>query len=769
MKYFMAFAVAIALIFCYVCDLKAQWVKTNGPRGSSGYIYSIAVDSVNIFAAAGSGVYLSTDKGISWSLVYTDLTNNYSNSVGSLLISDPYVYAGKNGTGVFRSTDHGVSWTSVNTSILSDYTNSGYPTIVALAESDSAILASAYYGGGGVFRSTDNGASWTIPDAGLKNFTCFAVHGSNVFAGSTGYLSLNYGLYFSANNGATWTVTNLGEKDVYSVAVKGTTVFAGTDSSIFRSTDNGVTWNSTDLGVSRTYVNAIVINPSGSFVFAGTDSGAFRSTDFGKTWTAINTGLTSKNIFSLALYPAGSADSSYIFAGTGCGIFRSTDNGSTWTICGLPNTNFLAFTGSILLAGSGYTKNLSSNRYNYNGMGTIRGSDIFHSTDNGSIWTEVDSGLAGTNTRLTSLAVNGSNIFAGTNPGGVFLSTNGGVSWDSANSGMNNTNVLALVSNESGIFAGTDSGGVNRSSNDGLSWDPFNNGLTDTHINAFAVSGSNIFAGSGFFGLVGIYPRRLMVPMNDIFLSSDNGTTWARIDSELYVKSLITCLSANGSNLMVAKGSTTPNGYQYILNGGVYRITFDGIKWNMVDSALIGYHVTSLTSTGSNFFAGTTTSGVFVSSNNGASWVSINSGLADSNVASLVIGNSNLFAATSSGVWRRPLSEITSVQPPNGMFPKNYSLAQNYPNPFNPSTVINYQLPDAGTQFFVSLKVYDILGREVVTLVNGMKEAGYYTATFDGSKFASGIYFTRFIVQPQEGKSQGDRLFVQVRKMLLMK
>ncbi|HQT92524.1 MAG TPA: T9SS type A sorting domain-containing protein [Candidatus Kryptobacter bacterium] len=69
-----------------------------------------------------------------------------------------------------------------------------------------------------------------------------------------------------------------------------------------------------------------------------------------------------------------------------------------------------------------------------------------------------------------------------------------------------------------------------------------------------------------------------------------------------------------------------------------------------------------------------------------------------------------------------------------------FKLSQNYPNPFNPSTVIGYQLSAAGN---VSLKVYDILGREVAALVDGRQSAGTHTVVFDGSKYASGVYFYR--------------------------
>jgi hypothetical protein len=91
----------------------------------------------------------------------------------------------------------------------------------------------------------------------------------------------------------------------------------------------------------------------------------------------------------------------------------------------------------------------------------------------------------------------------------------------------------------------------------------------------------------------------------------------------------------------------------------------------------------------------------------------------------------------------------------------SYALEQNYPNPFNPTTTIRYQLPNAG---HVMLKVYDMLGREVATLVDEMKEIGFYSVTFDGARLASGTYIARLTAQSGEGKS-----FVQIKKMLMLK
>ena len=90
------------------------------------------------------------------------------------------------------------------------------------------------------------------------------------------------------------------------------------------------------------------------------------------------------------------------------------------------------------------------------------------------------------------------------------------------------------------------------------------------------------------------------------------------------------------------------------------------------------------------------------------------------------------------------------------LIPKSYNLSQNYPNPFNPSTIINYQLPQAGK---VTIKIYDIIGNEVSTLAHGIKAAGSYSVTFNASNLASGIYI-------YELKSNE---FVSRNKMMLIK
>ncbi len=91
-----------------------------------------------------------------------------------------------------------------------------------------------------------------------------------------------------------------------------------------------------------------------------------------------------------------------------------------------------------------------------------------------------------------------------------------------------------------------------------------------------------------------------------------------------------------------------------------------------------------------------------------------------------------------------------------GIVPGEFALQQNYPNPFNPTTEIRYQTPEV---VHVTLKLFDVLGREVATLVNEVKQAGTYTVLFDASNLTGGVYFYRM--------QAGD--FVKTKKLLLLK
>jgi hypothetical protein len=94
----------------------------------------------------------------------------------------------------------------------------------------------------------------------------------------------------------------------------------------------------------------------------------------------------------------------------------------------------------------------------------------------------------------------------------------------------------------------------------------------------------------------------------------------------------------------------------------------------------------------------------------------------------------------------------------------SFALAQNYPNPFNPATIIEYELP---MDNWVSLRVYDVLGREVAMLVNGFTPAGRHSVAFDGSGLPSGVYYYRLESVAQPGAGSGA--FVTTRKLVLLR
>lgn len=92
---------------------------------------------------------------------------------------------------------------------------------------------------------------------------------------------------------------------------------------------------------------------------------------------------------------------------------------------------------------------------------------------------------------------------------------------------------------------------------------------------------------------------------------------------------------------------------------------------------------------------------------------------------------------------------------------KGFELSQNYPNPFNPATIINYQVPAASR---IVLKVFDVLGNEVATLVDGYKSVGRYEINFDASSLSSGLYFYKL-----EATANNKNIYREVRKMILLK
>ena len=351
---------------------------------------------------------------------------------------------------------------------------------------------------------------------------------------------------------------------------------------------------------------------------------------------------------------------------------------------------------------------------------------VIFTNDNGVNWFNVSTGLPAR--QIDVLFADGSNIFAAENDAGVYRSTDNGLSWTVT--GITVAYVYRFASIGTNLFAGDANSGVYLSTDNGVSWTSINKGLTNTLIRTLFANGTNLYAGTRGGGA---------------FLSTDNGANWTSI---LGLNKYVYSFANIGSNLFAGTG-----------NAGIFLSTDNGITWKAVNNGITSFYpVYSLVTSGSNLFAGTYGGGVYLSTDNGSNWTEVNEGLTFKSIQVLAVSGSYLFAgADQSGVWRRSLSElITGINKKTEYLLFKFSLSQNYPNPFNPTTTISYQLPEKS---IVTLKVYDILGREIAELVNESKEAGNYKVTFDASNLSSGIYY----YQIKAGN------FVQSRKMLLIK
>ncbi len=696
-----------------------DWV-TSLVQDSAGTIYAGTYSN-------GDGIFLSADKGSHWqrtrmsygvtSLTATPdgsiLTFSFGSSFGrylfrltnkgnsldsvSLNFTPARIVASQSGTlfatafneGIFRSSDNGNTWTPVNNGLELQMLLQA----IAVTPNGTLFVATLI----GIYRSTDDGQSWKQMLGSLDSLApvkqIVAFNDQKIFAGTQGGR-----VYASNDSGKSWTTSWLAGTNAEVMAVDSAgAAYIGNEGGVYQIAANGTV---TNLGLSgigtpsaRGIKSLMIYNHTR--ILAGAWGGVYSSTDVGKNWTLLKNGFVSdtsalshSSDLPLGAYiSCGFIDNNGFFiAGTdSAGVFRSVDRGKTWVQTGLT----LPFIGSITLDSMGGIYAYSM----HNGM--------FRSSDNGTSWASVNEFIRYQTVyslcaelNLRPLSWDSTKIFsenlvlAGTDQG-VYVTFDNGYSWSPQ--GMYYDSIAVITSGISGAqYASTFSGTVYSSTNGWYPWDV--KGQIGSRVKAMV---------SDSLG------RLFAVGPEGFFRSIDNGATWAKKNSGIQDKNLISVAITKTGIVFVGS----------YFNGDVYESLDGGETWSTFTT--LGYPVRCL----------------FVDPVN------------------------NIYAAAAGKLFWSS-TPMSVVQTDDADLPRQFALAQNYPNPFNPSTTIRFDVPQRSR---VTLTVFDLLGRRVALLVNDVVAAGSHEVVWN-ARVASGIYFCRV-----EAVANSDKKYTQTIKMMLVR
>lgn len=544
---------------------------------------------------------------------------------------------------------------------------------------------------------SENLARFTTTDASDK-----------IYVGST-----HDGIFITSDFGVTWKHGLTDRSVSYIKVVNDSTILAATtpwaeqnyvvptNGGVFMSTDSGTTWR--PYGLANKQITAVDIDAQGN-LYATANDGIWRRPAGAPAWSPI--GPSNDEFTGLLLIDA----NTIVVSHPELGIFRSTDAGASWVQNGVRSRDVFS---------------LAVDDANTIFVGTI-GGRVFRSSDGGRIWRQSPKGSICD--YIYGFANTPTALYAGTDCG-VYRTTDRGDSWSNISDSVITSPAYGVVVSSTGtLIAGTEYG-VYRSTDEGATW--LSGGLTNFKVLYLASSSAG-----------GVYAA---TENDGVFLSTDDGASWV---GRGLVRNDLQTIDVNDSGTLFAG-----------VYGGLFRSTDRGGSWDFRN--FIGGYVYALAFKGQSVYAGSY-NGVYSSPDDGVSWQSMpQAGLDHPFILSLDFDQSgNLLAGSYRGAIYRtsqPLSgpALLSADDRAGI-PSEFRMRQNYPNPFNPVTDIRFEVPVTG---FVSLIVYNILGQEVATLVDGLKSPGRYAVRWDAGSAASGVYLCRL-------QASG---FTSVQKMLLAK
>ena len=695
------------------------WEQTNGPYGGNIRAILITPNKILFAGAEGQGVFRSEDGGDNWTQCNNGLP--LDQPVSALALDSAGVlYAGTQGAGVFRSSDEGKNWTQV----INGMTNL---TVNALAvDPANRVYAGAYLGL--IFYSTDQGATWhgaSTPGFVYPVFSLCPGPPGKVYAGSArSFGEAGYGaVYCSSDSGLTWQgfvyVGGGGDRVASMAFAPLCTLFTASRAGggVAHGSVCGGTWSETE-GYDAT---SLAIDDSG-VVYLGVQSiaaqpaGVWRSFTRGASWELATSGLYNLHILSLA-------SDSYLglYAGTvGGGIFKTVNRADDWL-----NVSSGIVASTVL----GMTCDSTGSLY-----ATTTDFGVYRSTDRGNTWMRFSDGLYYEGLTVGPIAANlrGDVYVILEHPSGyryIYSSSDHGETWQPFSYSYF-YHASAMVCNTSNHLFVASYEQVYRTTDFGASW-IYPTVSTYKTITALGLGQSDtIYAGNEY---------------GDAFRSSDNGTTWSKTSTVL-------------TNATIRALAVTQTGLVFCgTDSGLFVSTSNGDSWTKDTSAIPPVTINAIVQNPRGPVVAATAAGSFISRDEGNTWEKVYDASPPHQALSLAVDSAGYFySGVQNGGVLRSTNSTTGVQEKAHALPKAYMLAQNYPNPFNPVTKIQFTIVD---RQLTIVNVYDLVGREVATLVNEVKEPGTYNVQFDGSNFASGVYLYRL----QAGT------FVQTRKLLLLR
>ena len=529
--------------------------------------------------------------------------------------------------------------------------------------------------------------------------------------------------------------------------------------------NNGIVLKTTNLGQNWVFKNLPVVTKNYSVYFQSADVGfvgnedynLYKTTDGGNTW---NTKLTAANYAITSIYFS-SALIGWVGDRYG-NIQKTTNGGDNWfTLVNLPGYDAKVFFNNDL-----------------RGWGIDTYGFVYTTTNSGATFTSVRP----SNDTLSGIYFLSSTLgFVAGDSGRVYRSTNGGLNWALLNTGTTVKLKSVYASNANFIIAAGYAGTILYSFDGGDNWSVET--ITTNNINSFNFIPNTLYGCA--VGNVGT----ILKTNNSGVWCVGNGTTQVSYPFFTYFEDSRTDMLFLASELYA--NGVTP--------GNIYSIGFQvaTVSTQVMNGFNVKFQTTSLTAITGFTNTGWTTafSGTYTVPGTGLQYIQLNapyfywsgsgnllveicfnnnSWTANSNVnsspATNMVYHNHVDLPTGDGCVDITTGTVQTTRPNtcfvtqlingeknvNNNIPEKFSLSQNYPNPFNPVTKIKYTVPKNS---FVTLKVFDIIGREIRTLVNEEKSPGEYIIDFDASNLPSGVYFYKIF---------SDK-FSDVKRMILVK